>query len=260
MTRGTRGNNGNIISYENWLASPVGIYVKRRMAELLSTLIRPAGGQRLLDVGCKTGHWLALFKRMGCLVTGIETSRTILDHARERMGKGADLHVGDYEDLPFSDNEFDIVTLITSLESTSDPRAAISEAVRVSRGMVCLGLFNRISLSAHYLRNFALPERPSSSLGIFETMRMTRDTLSSVPMEWGSVIFFPLPWYPRAEELERRIPMTNNPFGSFAALSFPVIYTHRTIEEKLGEEVPAGMGGNSRVAGTACKTKGGLLL
>lgn len=248
-----------ISSYEAWQSSPEGRYVHKRICHLLMTLLDPQGGERLLDVGCKTGHTLAFFRTKGCQVTGVEKSRPVLDAARRRMGEKAALHFSDFENLPFSDNEFDLVTMITSLESARDPHRAISEAVRVCSGRVCLGLFNRVSFSAHRLRVSGLPGKALNSLGIFETIRMARSILSDVPVDWGSVIYFPLWWYPRAEDVESRVPMTKNPFGSFAALSFPVLYTHRTLQNPLAVKPPAGLRNSGRIAGTACKTKGGFL-
>ncbi|MCK9229741.1 MAG: class I SAM-dependent methyltransferase [Syntrophales bacterium] len=248
-----------ISSYEAWQSSPEGRYVHKRIYQLLTALLNPQGGERLLDVGCKTGHALAFFRARGFQVTGMETSRPVLDAARRRMEGKASLHLGALEDLPFSDNEFDVVTMIASLESTRDPYRALSEAVRVSNGRVCLGLFNRTSLSAHRLRVSGIPGKAVNSFGIFETMRMARGILSNVPVDWGSVIFFPLRWYPHAETVESRVPMMKNPFGSFAALSFPVIYTHRTLQEPIGVKPPATLRESGRVAGTACKTRGGLL-
>lgn len=248
-----------ISSYEAWQASSEGRYVHKRICHLLMALLNPREGERLLDVGCKTGHTLAFFRTKGCQVTGLETSRPVLDAARRRMGETAALHYGDFEDLPFSDNEFDVVTMITSLESARNPHRALSEAVRVCSGRVCLGLFNRTSLSAHRLKVSGNPGEAFNSLGIFETMRMVRNILSNVPVDWGSVIYFPLCWYPHAEDVESRLPMIKNPFGSFAALSFPVIYTHRALQDPMVVKNPTGMRGRGRVAGTACKTRGGTL-
>ncbi|MDO8785573.1 MAG: methyltransferase domain-containing protein, partial [Syntrophales bacterium] len=127
-------------SYDDWLTTPVGGYIDGREKELILALTLPRKGERLLDVGCGTGEHLLFFRERGCDVTGIEPSPFMLEIAKQKLGHRAEVHTGKAEDLPFSDNEFDIVTLITSLEFTDDPEKAIAEAVRVSRDRVFLGV------------------------------------------------------------------------------------------------------------------------
>jgi len=84
----------------------------RREKELIQSLLKPMDGERLLDVGCGAGEHLRFFREKGCSVTGTDPSQHMLDMAREKLGQRADLCPGNCEDLPFSDNEFDIVTLL----------------------------------------------------------------------------------------------------------------------------------------------------
>ena len=49
------------------------------------------------------------------------------------LGNRAGLFPGRAEDLPFEDNEFDIVTLITCLEFVENPEEALAEALRVAK-------------------------------------------------------------------------------------------------------------------------------
>lgn len=228
----------------------------RRERGLIMSLLSPKPGEKLLDSGCKTGHHLAYFKRKGCNVTGVEKSRFILDAAREKMGSRADLHRGDLEDLPFSDNEFDIVTLITSLETVHNPAKALGEAVRVSRGRVFVGVLNHLSLCAHsLLKEGALcnDDKPIQSFGPYNLIRMVKSVLGSVPVQWGSVVFFPSFCYPLAEGAEEKIPTAKNPFGAFLGLSFPVTYSHRTIQDPLKANLNERLRTESRVPGTASR-------
>jgi len=72
-------------------------------------------GMKVLDVGCGTGTNLVLYHRAGCLVHGIDLSPSMLEVARDRLGKHADLRVGDASEMPYRDNSFDLVTSMLAL-------------------------------------------------------------------------------------------------------------------------------------------------
>jgi len=227
--------------YDNWLQTQAGRYIDGREKGLMLDLIAPRGGERVLDVGCGTGDHLLLFRRKGCDVTGIDPSPPMLKRAREKLGNRADFHLGCAEDLPFSDNEFDIVTLITSLEFTHDPDRAIAEAIRVCRGRVFLGVLNKYSCLG-MLRRIRGARRPSIynharffHIGSLNTM--IRDNLQGIRVRWGSVIFLPEGWYGFARRFEEAIPVMKNPFGAFLGLSFPVTFTFATLQQPILEAV-----------------------
>jgi SAM-dependent methyltransferase len=192
-------------------------------------------------VGCGSGEHLSLFRRKGCDVTGIDPSPLFLDQARQRLRNRAELHIGPAEDLPFSDNEFDIVTLIHCLEFTSNPGLAIAEAIRVCRGRVFIGVMNRYSLIGAQGRLTDLFHPPlgtnPSFFHLASLSAMIRRQLPGVRIQWGSVIFLPWGWYDFATGLEELLPVMNNPFGAFFGLSFSVTFTFRTIQEIIREPV-----------------------
>ncbi len=65
-------------------------------------------GRRILDVGCGAGPILAALRERGALVTGIDSSTTMLELARQRLGDGPALPAADLADpLPFPDAAFD---------------------------------------------------------------------------------------------------------------------------------------------------------
>jgi SAM-dependent methyltransferase len=228
-------------SHENWLQTPAGRYIDGRQKSLILDLIAPRGGERVLDVGCGTGDHLLLFRRKGCDVTGIDPSPDMLKLAGEKLGSRADFHPGCAEDLPFSDNEFDIVTLITSLEFTDNPEAAISEAIRVCRGRVFLGVLNKYSCLG-LCRGVKGVSRPliynhARFFHVGELNAMIRSNLQGIRTRWGSVVFLPYGCYGFARKLEEAIPVMNNPFGAFFGLSFPVTFTYATIQEPVRQSV-----------------------
>src|SRR5262245_13163874 len=89
-------------------------------------------GQRVLDVGCGTGVFLALIAERGAEPHGIDASEALMALARERLPK-ADLRVGDMESLPYEDDSFDLVTGFTSFFFANDMVGALREARRVAK-------------------------------------------------------------------------------------------------------------------------------
>lgn len=67
---------------------------------------------KILDAGCGPGFFSVLLSRAGHQVTGIDGSEGMLEHAREnarRFEVVPELMQGDFGDLPFADNTFDLV-------------------------------------------------------------------------------------------------------------------------------------------------------
>jgi ubiquinone/menaquinone biosynthesis C-methylase UbiE len=132
--------------------SSVQHFINSRSEELIHDLLLPRAGERLLDVGCGTGDRLIYFRNQGCTVSGIDSSIERVEIAKKRLIHKADITSGSAEDLPFSDNEFDIVTLINTFGFGGDPQKAISEAVRVSRDRVLVVTWNKYALLNSYDR------------------------------------------------------------------------------------------------------------
>jgi len=82
-------------------------------------------------------------------------------------------------------------------------------------------------------------------------IRVIRGALPDTAIEWGSVIFFPPKWYPAASFLEERTPVIKNPFGSFIGLAFPVVFTHITVQDPLGDAAKAKAAGTFPAPGPA---------
>ncbi|MHB9097194.1 MAG: class I SAM-dependent methyltransferase [Syntrophales bacterium] len=222
-------------------ATSAGRYLDGRIKSLILDLAAPRAGERLLDIGCGSGDHLSLFRKKGCDVTGIDRSPALLEMARQRLENRAELREGPAEDLPFSDNEFDIVTLINSLEFTEDPGRAIAEAIRVCRGRVFIGVMNRYSLigaQGRLLNVFNAPVSMSPrSFHLAALTAMIRSQLQGVRIQWGSVIFLPWGWYPFSAGIEERIPVMNNPFGAFFGLAFSITFSFETIQQIIREPV-----------------------
>lgn len=246
-------------SYDNWLKTSYGRYMDEKEKGLILELLKPLQGERLLDVGCGTGEHLLFFRDRGCNVTGIDPSPFMLEVAQQKLGHTAALQTGNAEDLPFSDNEFDIVSLIFSLEFTDDPEGAIREAIRVCRGRVFLGVLNTCSLVAlKRIVKGMFGESVYNEARFFhvgELLRMVKGVLPDVEIQWGSVIYLPCWCSGITGKIEANIPFRKNPFGAFLGLSFPVTYSFRAVQNIIGSPFKIKANGSQPIGGAAREKK-----
>ncbi len=89
-------------------------------------------GWRVLDIGCGSGAFLCLVAERGAEPHGIDASEALIAFARERL-PGADLRVGEMENLPYGNDTFDLVTGFNSFFFANDMVAALREAGRVAK-------------------------------------------------------------------------------------------------------------------------------
>lgn len=74
----------------------------------------------VLDVGCGTGIHLELYQRYGCSLHGIDSSPSMLEVAKTRLGNDADLQLGDATQIPHKDEVFDLVICMLTLHEMGD--------------------------------------------------------------------------------------------------------------------------------------------
>jgi SAM-dependent methyltransferase len=99
--------------------------------------ILPAAGACTLEIGCGEGRVARdLFER-GHDVVALDTSPTLVAHARDADGRGAYAVAGGAT-LPFRHNTFDLVVAYNSLQVVDDLRKTVREAARVLRSGGCL--------------------------------------------------------------------------------------------------------------------------
>jgi SAM-dependent methyltransferase len=89
-------------------------------------------GQKVLDVGCGVGVFLRLVADRGAEPFGLDASEALLDLARRRVPE-ADLRAGEMEQLPYDDDNFDLVTGFNAFFFASDLVRALTEARRVAK-------------------------------------------------------------------------------------------------------------------------------
>lgn len=128
--------------YEHWFKTPEGNRIDEEEKELIRRMTPSGEGKSLLDVGAGTGHFSRFMTGLGYRVVGIDPSPVMLDEAKKR---GPVRYVmGDALCLPYPDRSFDVVSAFTSLEFVPDPRLAISEMIRVSRGFIFIAFLNQL--------------------------------------------------------------------------------------------------------------------
>ena len=212
--------------YDLWYQTPAGHYADSLEKALFLRIMEPESGQSVLDVGCGTGHYLAFFRELGLKAAGIDASGQMLEVASENLGADIKLYEGNAEKLPFDDNSFDIVTLVTVLEFVSDPSKVLQEAARVARSQVYLGILNQTSLLAISRRVKGRFRESIYNKAKFYSIRemeaMARRVLGPIPLQWRSVLCLPLSWHRCAYWLDSVSLSTPNPFGAFLGIRLDV--------------------------------------
>ncbi|MFW6148054.1 MAG: class I SAM-dependent methyltransferase [Thermodesulfobacteriota bacterium] len=226
--------------YDAWQHSPQGMLLDQLSTELIMQLLEPKRGERVLDVGCGTGNHLLLFYRLGLDVTGLDASSYMLDIAQSRLGHRASLKGGRAEELPFEDNEFDITTLIFTLEFLDDPLAALREAGRVTRDRVFVGVLNSLSLGCMVNKIQALFHesifRAIQPFTFWGVKSMLRKAYGDAPIKWGSVQAAPFFSRQYTEKGSPSSKVQTHPYGIFLGLACTMSYILKTSNLQLAEQ------------------------
>jgi len=235
------------LRYRDWFRSEPGRTALAVEKELLARLWAPSCPQRVLEVGCGTGVFSEWFAQQGHRVTGIDPSPYMLQIARSQLPWNIHFHKGCAEHLPFDDNAFDMVALITTLEFVEDPVTALTEALRVARRTVLLGVLNRYSLITlerwieacwrptvyRYARFFSIPD----------LRHMMEEILRGpVRLRWRTCLSLPLGALKYTHRLERSRWMQWLPLGHFIGMRLDLTYPLQTVQQPLFAELPSAVG------------------
>lgn len=92
--------------------------------------------KHLLDVACGAGQTAIPAAKQGIKVTGIDIAENLIEHARHRAREArlsVQFDVGDAEDLPYDNNQFDVVITMFGAMFAPQPDKVTSELARVIR-------------------------------------------------------------------------------------------------------------------------------
>lgn len=231
-------NLDDALRYQRWTRSEPGQSAIEIEKELLQRLWSPLASQRVLEVGCGTGIFLDWFARLGHQTTGLDPSPDMLNFARENLPERVALDRGFAEDLPYPDNFFDTVALITTLEFVDNPHRAVKEACRVARSHVLVGSLNLYSPMVWTQRVGSLLRpsvyRHARFYGIWGLRSLFEQVLSGpVPLRWKTCLTLPLNILKYVRFIERNAYFQWNPLGRFVGMRIDLRYTVQTLQEPL---------------------------
>ena len=87
-----------------------------------------------VDLGCGTGRLMAQMRAKAARIIGVDSSPSMLEHARTAFGaddEAVSLRIGDLEHLPLADAEVRFAVMSLALHHLPSPQSGIREAYRV---------------------------------------------------------------------------------------------------------------------------------
>ena len=133
----------------------------------------PHPGERILDLATGTGWTSRIVAKRGATVTGVDLGADLVAAASEHAkaeGLAIEYRVGDAENLPFADGEFDAVISTCGVMFATRPEAAAGELARICRkgGRIALttwlsdsNLFKMFLVMKAYMPPPPVPANPS---------------------------------------------------------------------------------------------------
>lgn len=92
-------------------------------------------GMTVLDVGCGTGTTLQLYQKAGCIVSGIDSSQSMLKIAKEKLNSQTELLLGNASEMQYPDDTFGLVIGMLTLHEMPEivRTRVLMEMMRVVR-------------------------------------------------------------------------------------------------------------------------------
>jgi SAM-dependent methyltransferase len=220
------------VACESWHSSRQFHRVKKNQGRLLMDLLKPRPYDSVLDIGCGTGEILSFLSSQKALqLSGVDPSPYMLDFARQKLGNRVDLYRAHAEDLPFEDNAFNHVIMMTSLEFTEDPLAALEEAARVAKDRLFIGMVNRYAFGGLHKGAAAVLERSvfgkAHFFNVWEIKAMIRSILGNVPVSCRAMNLMAPESGGFFSFLEHSAFFRKSPFGPYMGLVVNLVPTYR---------------------------------
>src|SRR5437016_5092045 len=117
-----------------------------RLADPLLDAVGARAGTRLLDVCCGPGYVAGRAVERGSVVEGIDIARSMVELAAT-LCPAARFQVGDAEQMPYADHDFDAVVCNIGLHHLTSPGRGVAEFARVLRpaGLLSLTIWDEDS-------------------------------------------------------------------------------------------------------------------
>ncbi len=207
-------------NYDKWYRTDFGRYAGLLEEQLMTRLIGPIRGLKILDVGCGTGNHLKNFQSLGADVLGLDCSFAMLKKAKEKGNFKLVLAKG--EQLPIKNSVFDMATVITTLEFCEDPAKVLREMGRVTKEKIFIGVLNRWSLLAlgRRIKGWFKPSiyDRASFFSIRKIRKIIKDSVAVRSVEWNGVCFLPFLRLRFLKWLDRKLSFKRNPFSAFLGI------------------------------------------
>jgi len=179
-------------------------YMEPQMQPLYDAIIErasPLRGRVLLDAGCGSGGLSREAFARGARVSGYDAAPALIAIARERC-VGPTFEIGDLEELPYTDEWFDVVVGVNSFQYCADPVAALREAHRVSkpRAKLFVAAWGRAEdcEATSYISavNSVLPAAPPGAPGPFALSedRALASLVESAGFRWEKTVDVQCEW------------------------------------------------------------------
>ncbi len=136
-------------------------FFQRRWKKVKSFFKNQKG--KLLDIGCGCGEFLYFAKKDGWEVYGTEISYFSLDYVSKTYG--INIFIGNFEELPYSENFFDLITMWHVLEHLPDTKKTLTKISKIIKkdGLLVIAIPNVRS----YIYNFLYRTIKGKPLEIF---------------------------------------------------------------------------------------------
>ena len=245
------------VSYARWLKADCNQQTIELECGLMTGMLHPFCGERLIDIGCGTGASLMPFLGKGIQLTGVDPSPYMLDVANKNLGHRVDLHRAYAEELPFEDNSFDYASVCLTLEFVEDPKKALEEACRVAKDGLFIGILNKYALKALERRIKGIFKSSiynhARFFSIGEIKYLIYKLLGDVPVSWKTTCQFPGISHRFIYRIETSELAQRSPFGAFAGIM--VLPVPRFVAKPLTLKSPAAKSVPSNSRPVSCAEK-----
>lgn len=212
--------------YDNWYNTSTGQFVDEQETTILLNLLQPNSQQKILEVGCGTGHFTFKVAQRGCQLVGIDQASNMLKQAQYKLPfddqKQVILKKMDAQDLAYKDCQFDSAFSMASFEFIADPQRAYQQMYRVIKpgGTIVLGTIQKYSTWANFYKS-ASCRGTAYEYANFLTLEQIKSWDASHFLDSQQCLFLP-PNLPETDYTEKNEEQAQkkNKVGGFVCLKF----------------------------------------